>query len=571
MPADKKAITGSGFCPKQRQLQLLAIRIFLKPKSITESPASTSTADAFALAVHGISEWSDDILPLNQAAKLLGVGAQTLKRQAKRGTFRLVQNADDQPGVSKPEALKLAERNRSRLLGWSRLVDVCKELSLHRNIGESVCKAAGEPPSLDLCGHHRISSENEQRLRERSQEWQSRASWVRKVDFAQSVNEDPRLVDVVVRKLNQPIDRDPQGFAILSQEACQAFNAWRERRDARRMPVYEFESQPYYAVDAVAVDAASNMTTQDSPACKQLAERYYRRVLFWISSGSLKARHLLGKHYLAAPERQAVLDDLPLTEASRCAGVAVSTIKEWVAKGKLEATRHLGNRRSLSRSQFYRFVTQQYRESPKLRKRPCVPLWVLGQLHEHAETLGLKGVESLSKALCQEGPFQSSLEDTIAEGTGSVPIQAWHLLNQWLDSVAEGEIPKALGHYQSMPASRVLTLIDVLAAREAFPDREVLLDCCSTLDRTDRARFKSKLLNSGTLFSGAIPTFLHMASHRDRLKLYLPGERFAVGDMIMHLEAYDFGIVTDLSEQGTMTVDWRSSGPLVMRYHLPDS
>ena len=52
------------------------------------------------------------------------------------------------------------------------------------------------------------------------------------------------------------------------------------------------------------------------------------------------------------------------------------------------------------------------------------------------------------------------------------------------------------------------------------------------------------------------------------LKLYAPSQHFAVGDMIMHLDARDFGTVTDVSNQGFMTVDWRSSGPLVMRSHL---
>jgi hypothetical protein len=496
------------------------------------------------------------------------LGPQTLKRQAKRGTFRIVSDSNGKASVSKPEALRLAERNRSRLLGWSRLVDVCKELGLHRNIGESVCKAAGEPPSLDLCGHHRISPGNESRLRERSEEWSSRAHWVRKVDFAASVNEDPRLVDVVVRKLMQPIDRDPQGFSILSPAACQAFNNWRAERDARRLPVYEHQNQSYYAVSTVAADAAANMTTPDSPACGRLAERYYRRMLFWISSGSLKAHHLLGKHYLAEMERQAVLDDLPLTEASRCAGVAVSTIKGWVAKGQLQAKRQLGNRRSLSRTHFYHFVKRQYQVSPKLRKRKSVPLWVMGPLQQHAESLGLKSVDSLVKALCTEGPFPTTLRDTIVRGTGEVPMQSWHLLNKWLDTAARGEMPKVLDFYQSMSASEVLTLIDTLAEREVYPDREALLDCCCKLDRTDLKRFQHKLSSSVATFSGVIPTFLNMASHRTMLKLYAPSQHFAIGDMIMHLDARDFGTVMDVSNQGFMTVDWRSSGPLVMRSHL---
>ncbi|MEM7383390.1 MAG: hypothetical protein AAF514_00465 [Verrucomicrobiota bacterium] len=512
-----------------------------------------------------IDAFPGEELPLSVVGPLIAMLPSTLAGQIKIDKIEAVLK-NRRYFITKEHARTLVRTNLSKILGWERLVDICKQVGIHRNIGESICRKYDLPCEIDLCGHMRIPPEARERIEAEMQGKRDKKHWVRKVDFAESLNEHPTLVDTVCRKATEEIDLDVHGFVILSPTAQQAFLDWRARRDSRKKAVLEVGGQRYYSLLKTAKDSAAFFVSPSNRATfNKITETYQKRFNYWIRTG-LEFRSIDDKRYFHEDVYRQLVDDLTITEAARCGGVAASTIKSWVANGSLSARRTIARRKSLSKEEFVRVLGEKFEHSPVLRSRNEVPVKVLSEIQDLVTSLAFRGPEALLGCLKEVTGISRDALQPLALGSGTVPRVVKDLLDDWTAQIDAGRQPSQIPKdFRGVDAERVRNLTTSLLEGKwsgRRPELENLLSLGTGLGQ----QVVRSLVSGGQsdpYYSIEVAELLEFM-HKTEPLPYLPEKPYEIGDVLIHPHGGDFGVVTEKASDRQISVCWRKLGPATM-------
>jgi hypothetical protein len=535
-------------------------------KSLKQDGEMTDVSlDVICAQIRGLP---DDYLNLSILGEFVAMSPRTLAEQVKRNKIRATLFAN-RYRVDKDEACRLAGANFCKIKGWKRLVDICKAVGIHRNIGESICRQCELPCELDLNGHMRVPGEAELHIKTWIDEKMQRQDWVRKTEFAKSIGEHPTLIDTVCRKIGLAIDHDMSGLVVLSPEAQQGFLEWRERRDMHRQGVIEQGGKTFYSLAKAADDAACFFAAPGSPDFDKMTKTYYRRFSFWIQEG-LPYRTIKGKKYFTTSIYNDLVDDLSVAEASRVAGVCKTTIKSWIRSGCIETHSGVAKRRSLSKKQFVEVLRTKYRESPVLRKKPFIPVKVLPSLMEWAERLDLRGEESVIKALAGAMKIPERELESLRSGCGLISRKVKVKLDEWTLLRESGMLIDVHPEFQGMRASKARAMVDEILAKNYVPVEAHVIAFLSVFTGAECRTVETWLHvdNADSFLKVEVSELLEQIISHQGARFYSGTDHFTVGDFLVHPHTQDYGVVKGCIDSKRILVEWKSMGELHM-VHTP--
>jgi predicted site-specific integrase-resolvase len=517
-------------------------------------------------AVKAISTYPEDRINLVDLGELINMSPRTLAEQIKRKKIKAALSGN-RYHVEKAEALRLAEQNESKIRGWNRLVDVCKQTGIHRNIGESICRQYTIPCALDLNGHMRVPREGEKQIKAWVSDKKRKKDWVRKTEFAKSIGEHPTLIDTVCRKLNLPIDHDMSGLVILSPEAQAGFMEWRERRDLHRNGVIESGGKKYYSLAKTAEDAARYFAEEGKPDFEKVAKTYYRRFSFWIQEG-LPYKTLKGKKYFTNTVYKELIDDLSVAEAARVAGVCKTTIKSWIRSGSLTTKRGVAKRRSLSKKQFTLALKEKYERSPVLKKKDRIPVKILPELDEWADRIKLRGREGVIKALKEATGLSDAELYPLQSGCGIVPRLVKMTYDEWCIKRECGMQVEIHPDYQGYSSSRIHELAGDILEQRLVADKNVFCGMIAVYTGADVDAAEKWLFDSEYegFMNFDLGELLRKLIEHQGARVYADHLEFAINDLLIHPHSRDYGVVSQVLDHKTIRVEWKNLGAVTMAH-----
>lgn len=525
-----------------------------------------ATDTALKIVFEKIENQPGDAIHLVELGELVCMSPRTLAEQIKRNKIR-ASLSGNRYCVDKQEARRLAEKNISKIRGWNRLVDICRQSAIHRNIGESICRQHEIPCELDLNGHMRVPPDGEDYIAKWVSDKELKKDWVRKTDFAKSIEEHPTLVDTVCRKLDLLIDHDMSGMVILSPAAQQGFLEWRERRDLHRNGVMERNGKTYYSLVKTAEDAAMYFAEPGKDGFEKVAKTYYRRFSFWIQEG-LPYETLKGKKYFSEEVYKELVDDLSVAEAARVAGVCKTTIKSWIRSEALSARRSVAKRRSLSKEQFTAVLKNKYENSPVLKKKTVVPAKILPDLNEWADRIQLRGPEGVIRALKESTGLSDAELSPLRSGCGVVPRSVKKMFDEWCIRRECGMEMEIHPDHQGYSSSQIHATCRQILNKKMVAGRSGLIELIAVFSGAEEECVERWLFDSEYkgFMNFDLGELLKKIVEHQGATVYADHLEFCLNDLLIHPHARDFGVVTTVIDHKTIRVQWKNLGVVHMAH-----
>ena len=429
---------------------------------------------------------------------------------------------------------------------WRRLVDVCRQLGIHRNLGESLCRRADLPVEKDFSDDYRISPKAANYLTSCVAEQEKRDDWILLQDFASELELPANIVDGGMRKLGLTFAHNFSGQVVFPQETRRNLLQWRDDVAERKSPIRVSKGKRLFKLRRTAEESAAFFAALGTVEHAAKVEALCARYRFWIQRG-LESVRMGRTHYFDEKTHEVLLNEISTSEAARLAGVAKTTIKDWARKKWLPIVKVAPTRRSYSRSGLIELLRKRFRNEGKMKKRTHVPVRLLPPSKELAKELRTTE-KVLTRVLRLAGG--ASAEDLMAiqNGQGSIRREIWETVDQWRIDLAAGRRPSCAGHSHaaSIPnseASNAEGLAEVLAFLSGAPLEQ--------FERLVGPRFTK------TLTPIEIVEICKLISlHRGQLRVYTPSGHFEVGDLLLDPEAHDFGAVESIIDGTAMDVQW---------------
>lgn len=124
--------------------------------------------------------------------------------------------------------------HQDRLLAWPRLEDVARLLGIHRNQGESLCRAGGFAVEKDLTDDCRIPPEAVAYLNRRVEAEAAWRDWMPLIKLAEELAVPRNVLDGGLRKQRLEFTKDHFGQIILPPASVERLRAWRRKLDGFR-------------------------------------------------------------------------------------------------------------------------------------------------------------------------------------------------------------------------------------------------------------------------------------------------------------------------------------------------
>ena len=489
-------------------------------------------------------------MTLCEAARTLGVSNGLIRKWLETG--RLTGVKVHQWSIPASEVALLRKR-RDAMKHWPRLVDVCRELTIHRNLGESLCRKADVAVEKDFSDDYRIPPSAVKYLRKCVGEQEKRKDWLLLQDFASELGLPPNVVDGGMRKLGLRFDHNFSGQVIFPEKTREELLKWRGRIADRRRPVLQHNGQQLFKLRCTAEHSATFFASAGTPEHAAKVEALCARYRFWIQRG-LRSVRMGRTHYFDLATHQLLLDEISTSEASTLAGVAKTTIKDWARKGWLPCIEIAPTRRSYSRSGLLKLLRKRFREEGKMRKRPVVPVRLLPPLEDLTRELHIENQTVFFHILQLAAGAGRADCELIREGHGMLARSIWETIEGWREDVAAGRRPSCSGSPKIAPDADE-------AAVSALPD------VLAFLSGVSREKFEAVV---GDRFTKSLtPLEVHgicrlISQHQGRLCVYTTMGHFSVGDLLIDPDAHDFGAVMEMVNGSAMEVDWVRRGKLRM-------
>lgn len=489
-------------------------------------------------------------MTLCEAARELGVSNGLVRKWLETG--RLTGEKVHQWAIPVSE-VELLRKRRDSMKHWPRLVDVCRDLGIHRNLGESLCRRANMAVEKDFSDDYRVPPSAVKHLRGCVNAQAKRKDWIALQDFANELGLPPNVVDGGMRKLGLQFDHNFSGQVVFPEKTRRELLKWRESIAERRRPVLRHQGEKLFKLRCTAERSATFFASAGTPEHAAKVEALCARYRFWIQRG-LPSRRMGRTHYFDQATHELLLDEISTSEASGVAGVAKTTIKDWARKGWLACIEIAPTRRSYSRSGLLALLRKRFREEGKMRRRPVVPVQMLPSLGVLCEELQIRNSEVFCHIL--QLAAGASREDCVSlqQGHGMVARSIWETIEGWRADVAEGRRPSCRGSENVAPD----------AGEESLA---ALPDVLAFLSGVSKDRFESVL---GSRFTKSL-TPLEVSGicslisrHHGRLCVYNTSGHFFVGDLLIDPDAVDFGAVREMVNGSAMEVDWVRRGRLRM-------
>ncbi|MGK0186670.1 MAG: hypothetical protein ACI9R3_002453 [Verrucomicrobiales bacterium] len=492
----------------------------------------------------------EDNVTLCEAARSLGVSNGLVRKWLENGRL----NGEKLHQWSIPSAeIDVLSQRRDAMKSWPRLVDVCRDLGIHRNLGESLCRRSDIAVEKDFSDDYRIPPEAVTHLKGCVIDQDKRKGWILLQDFANELGLPPNVVDGGMRKLNLEFAHNFSGQVIFPDSTRDELLNWRERIADRRRPVLRHNGEELFKLRCTAERSGTFFAADGTPEHSAKVEALCARYRFWIQRG-LQSTRMGRTHYFNQATHDLLLDEISTSEASNLAGVAKTTIKDWARKGWLPCIVIAPTRRSYSRSGLLALLRTRFRDEGKMRKRPVVPVRLLPVVSDLLEELGIENASVFFHILQLAAGASQQDCDVIREGHGMVSRSTWETIENWRQDIAAGRRPHCSGSVEIVAEAEegaVAALPNVLAF----------------LSGVSKERFESVV---GDRFAKSLtPLEVHgicqlISHHKGRLCVYNTNGKFGVGDLLIDPDAYDFGAVQEMINGSAMDVDWVRRGRLRM-------
>jgi hypothetical protein len=492
----------------------------------------------------------EDGITLCEAARVLGVSNGLVRKWLETG--RLNGEKLHQWSIPAGEIAALSER-RDAMKSWPRLVDVCRELGIHRNLGESLCRRAEIAVEKDFSDDYRIPPSAVEYLKGCVGQQDKRKDWILLQDFAGELDLPPNVVDGGMRKLGLEFAHNFSGQVIFPGKTREELLKWRGRIEDRRRPVMEQDGKQLYKLRCTAECSATFFAAAGTPEHAAKVEALCARYRFWIQRG-LRSVRMGRTHYFDQAIHDLLLNEISTSEASNLAGVAKTTIKDWARKGWLPCIEIAPTRRSYSRSGLLALLRKRFREEGKMRRRPVVPVRLLPPLAELTAELKMESDQIFFHILQLAAGASRHDCEVIKEGQGMVSRSTWETIERWREDIAAGRRPSCSGATQLAPDTEE-------GAYTAFPNVLAFLSGVSKerFDAVVGDRFAKSL--TPLEVQGICNLISH---HEGRLRVYNTAGQFDVGDLLIDPDAHDFGSVREMINGSAMDVEWVRRGKLRM-------
>ena len=230
----------------------------------------------------------------------------------------------------------------------------------------------------------------------------------------------------------------------------------------------------------------------------------------------------------------------------------------------------VAKRRSLSKRQFVEVLRAKYRESPVLRKKPFIPVKVLPSLMEWAESLDLRGEESVIKALAEALKIPERELEPLRSGCGLISRTVKAKLDEWTLLRESGIMIDVHPEFQGMRASKARAMVDEILANKYVPAEADVIAFLSIFTGAECRTVEAWLHedNADSFLKVEVSELLEqIISHRDA-RFYADTDHFAVGDFLVHPHTQDYGVVTGCIGSKRILVEWKGMGELQM-VHTP--
>lgn len=491
-----------------------------------------------------------DGVTLCEAARSLGVSNGLVRKWLETG--RLHGEKMHQWSIPANE-IEILNQRRNAMKDWPRLVDVCRDLGIHRNLGESLCRRSDIAVEKDFSDDYRIPPSAVKYLNDCVSAQEKRKDWILLQDFANELKLPPNVVDGGMRKLGLEFSHNFSGQVIFPEATRLELLNWRERIADRRRPVLQQDGKALFKLRCTAERSATFFAAEGTADHAAKVEALCARYRFWIQRG-LPSTRMGRTHYFDQATHDLLLDEISTSEASNLAGVAKTTIKDWARKGWLPCIEIAPTRRSYSRAGLLALLRKRFREEGKMRKRPVVPVRLLPAVNDLSQELGMENVGVFFHILqLAAGASQQDCE-VIREGQGMVSRTTWETIENWRQDIAAGRRPSCSG------TAEIVAEADE-GAISALPN------VLAFLSGVSKDRFESVV---GDRFAKSLtPLEVHgicklISHHEGRLCVYHTAGKFGVGDLLIDPDAYDFGSVQEMINGSAMDVDWVRRGKLRM-------
>ena len=509
----------------------------------------TMTASPTPPLAQALPHVSHASLTLSEAADRLGVSEKLIRKWIKTG--RLQGTKDHRWAIPEEPILALNER-QAEMRHWPRLVDVSRELEIHRNHGESLCRRAGLPIEKDFSDDYRIPPKAVAYLRSRVVEQHERQDWISLRAFARELELPANVLDGGLRKLGLEFAHNLSGQVIFPVETCRKLRDWRAAVAEGKRPVLVDGGERLFKLRRTAEESAAFFAAPGSQDHTAKVRTLTARYRFWIQRGLPSVR--MGRtNYFTEEVHRILLDEISLSEAAKFANVARNTIKGWAQRKWLPTLEVAPTRRSYSRSGLITLLRRRFRTEGKLRARTHVPVRLLSPVSELTDELGTNET-TLSRILRLVGGATPNDLETLAVGQGSISRGIWLTLEQWRDDLAEGKRPSWSG-IQSAPES----IAPGLLLAENLPE---VLTFFSEVPREQLEKLFPRRFAENFTRLEMMDLFRQVCRHQGRLRVYDPPGNFEVGELLLDRYAHDVGTVSQLVDGATMEVDWVRRGKL---------
>ena len=487
-------------------------------------------------------------MSISEAAQLLGANPRSLREWIRCGRFSARRKG--RRYFLADAFVRSLKAREDRLRTWPRLVDVSRQLGIHRNHGASLCREAGFSIEKDLTDDCRIPPEAGAWLAERMKAETARRDWMPLVRLAKQLGVPRNVLDGGIRKHGLEFARDYTRQVIVPPATVEWLRAWRRKLDGYRSDAMATGGQVLHPLHATASKAAEKFAKRGDESHASKTRALIRRYRYWAREGMAVTR-MDRQLFVDEETHKALIDDVSPAEASRLTGIPVGRLKRWAANGIVRLTKVAPTRKSLSFTSVLTVAAACVKEDRPVHGVPAQMLLPWPELVCRLRPPRDIPLERLLELAAEATPRDIK---ALVSGIGFISHSVWKILDGWLRARDAGQLPPK-------PPMTATHHRDLLTRTRELP---CLLGWFSGIrDEHFAAVLRPGLRNQ--VNGDELTALCGTLSAGTPVRVYEPGHTYRTGEFLVDSNGEDLGTVR-AAHPSHIEVDWMRRGALKMSH-----